>query len=101
MIFRTGQKVVCVDDLAPKFGWLGPPLHRGQIYTIRLARINPLGNYGVLLNEIRTERPFPDGSERGYLAYRFRPLTKRKADISIFTRMLDDARSKDTCNVDR
>ncbi len=28
------------------------------------------------------------GSQRGYLASAFRPLTKRKADISIFTRLL-------------
>jgi hypothetical protein len=99
--FVVGQKVVCVrawDDLtrseAEYFGITLPEL--GKIYTVR-AVCETLGNICVYLEEIiNPVRPYCvdglfDVVEQGFAPDRFRPLEKRKTDISCFTSMLTPA----------
>lgn len=95
MNFHIGQKVVCVDA-RQRNEYCSGCLKEGGIYTIRKVRFNPLGKLGVLLFEVRSGAPpFDDGNERGFLADRFRPLDERKTDISVFTKLLKDARLKE------
>lgn len=89
MTFYVGQKVVCVNDL----NWYEPSASkyfpkRGSIYTIRGMR-GPYfdGMHGCYLNEI-INPPDANGEEWTFCVSRFRPVTDRKTDISIFTQML-------------
>lgn len=82
MTFHVGQRVVCVDDSPSSDGW--PSLVKvGAIYTIDEAFEHWSGRPGVTLYEVK---PWPHNS--GWHAHRFRPITERKTDISIFQRML-------------
>lgn len=103
MSFRVGQKVVRVKG------------QRGDAMFSGLARSDySYPEYGEVCT-VATINHWPRGAiitlrehdnshlmarycatyEPGFAAKCFRPVVKRKTDISIFTKMLDDARSKE------
>ena len=95
MSFRIGQKVVCIN--AENFcggTWTpGYELIKGEIYTItHLGLLIGSGRPGCNIAELP---PHPRHECR-FGIFRFRPLVDRKTDISIFTRMLDGVRDKET-----
>lgn len=79
-MFHVGQKVVCVDDSPDA---LGRPLvvMKDHIYTVS-SSFYWNGIPAILLQEVCP------GSAPGWFAYKFRPITERKTDISIFKRLL-------------
>ena len=80
MAFRVGQEVECVDD--GRAGFLGhlTNLRISGIYTIRAV----LSDKHVLLEEITPPAPC-----NAFWAPLFRPVQKRKTDISVFTALLN------------
>jgi hypothetical protein len=91
MVFRVGQKVVCIDaDGAPR-------LSLGAIYTIKDIdgprlfswRGRIYENVGIYLEEAICE----DG-HKGFAPFRFRPVVETKTDISIFQKMLTPKKEK-------
>ena len=88
-MFRSGQKVVCVDDyfpwhariLGPMFGRWHIPV-KDAIYTV--LRMSDRLPDAVVLHEIQNFRLL----DRAWRASRFRPLVTRQTDISVFTEML-------------
>ena len=92
-MFRIGQKVVCVNDDVIQYmtGYVSSWVKIGKIYTIR--EILPpdfilTDEFCLCLEEIISDQ-HPMGGEYGWRFSRFRPLTERKTDISIFTKMLN------------
>lgn len=82
-MFRTGQKVVCVDDKPRDNGPSG--LTEGYIYTIRGTYLDKRHTVpAVMLEEMKP----PASNSRGWFADRFRPLVEKKTDISVFTKLL-------------
>lgn len=86
-MFYVGQKVVCVDDRPARDGF-PMPIARGSVYTV--ARFDPSfcldGHQSLELIEVTPPaRPFFTAAFR---ATRFRPLVKRKTDISVFKTLL-------------
>lgn len=82
----VGMKVVCVDDSPGKFGGARPRL--GEVYTISKIEVNAFSELAVQVSELEF---------RWYefaRASRFRPVQKRKSDISIFKRLLTDPNVK-------
>ena len=103
MAFFIGQKVACIGepwmaDTRPWADWRSYVTHFpkiGHVYTIRA--IYPGSEQyksppGLRLHElINPKTQYMDGSdEAAFLCEAFRPLTERKTDISIFTKMLTD-----------
>ena len=93
--FRIGQKVVCVDVTSPairpdaRVPW---PIV-GDIYTVTNRTIDPWSGVPALqLSEL--PKLHEDGRPIWYQAKRFRPAVERKTDISVFQKILDDARTK-------
>jgi hypothetical protein len=92
-----GQKVVCVDNKPRACAWKGSApvsawLKVGAVYVIRRTsdRRNPL----IWLEGISRLRKV-DGvgmADSGFHADRFRLISRRKTDISPFTRLLSRAR---------
>ncbi len=87
MTFEPGQKVVCVDaDDAPQ-------LTLKAIYTIKAISVPFMQNWrgvpqmgcAVLLHEAK-----PHEGYFGFAEERFRPITSRRTDISVFEEMLKD-----------
>lgn len=105
MTFYVGQKVVCVGgkyrgDIprpdAEANGAIYP--RRGNIYTIRTINVWP-GKTLVTLHECNNAhlvKIFGGGIEPGFNARGFRPVVDRKTDISIFTKMLNPKKAKET-----
>lgn len=96
MTFRVGQRVVCISDgttAMRKFPGSQYPL-KNNVYTI--ATINDWPS-GTLLTFCEMDNRNFIGKtvngvfctiEPGFGARHFRPLTERKTDISVFTKML-------------
>jgi hypothetical protein len=86
MVFRVGQKVVCIED-RPIYGgvWRDDVPVKGNVYTI--ARIRP-GVYGDYVSFDLVELK----SRIGYRASRFRPVVERKTSIAVFTAMLNTSK---------
>lgn len=84
-MFRTGQKVVCVDAD-------GAPLELNAVYTInKVWGPTPVKWRGKLFESgysVRLYEAKPAKGFWGFATERFRPLDDRKTDISIFTKML-------------
>lgn len=77
--FTVGQRVICVDARLPANPWHRQnPLILRKIYVVQHLFIKCIDI---------------DGSGRGWQNWRFRPIVDRKTDISIFTKMLTDARA--------
>ena len=97
--FSIGQRVVCIAP-HPEWEAVGCRVPRvGHVYTIRaIDETN-----GVLLEEIindgpggidaATGRQIAPGEE-SFWQHRFRAVAKRKTDISIFKRILDELAQK-------
>jgi hypothetical protein len=87
MTFRVGQKVVCVNAKPTSDSFwnyaVTPPIE-GKVYTV--SKSNFLNREGVEAIEI-AEIKNPYGF--GFKALRFRPVVERKANISIFKRILN------------
>lgn len=98
MIFRVGQKVVCIRGPLVSGVEDRPQPIIGQVYTVRCStpRIEKWSEWhrrhggGIYLNEI-VSPIHSDGCECGFLACRFRPVVERKTDISCFTEILRNA----------
>ena len=93
MNFHVGQKIVCVKDSPWRNGYTDEacPTY-GNIYTIRAIKIFEQFDNGVglhLCEIVNAPREYQIGfTECFFQASRFRPLAKRKTDISIFQEML-------------
>ncbi len=88
--FHVGQKVVCIVAPAARPGQPNNPVAQG-IYTVRSVSVNHLGKPGIRLAEIHNPvGRFKGGlnDEPGFYEWRFRAVTDRKTDISIFKAML-------------
>jgi hypothetical protein len=86
--FHAGQRVVCVDASPNRLCGV-KLLTRGAIYVVRAIDVKPkwqASGWGVHLEEIRIVHPA--GMEWPFHPRRFRPITPRKTDISMFTKML-------------
>lgn len=90
MAFEVGQEVVCVDAGLPANPWhRANPLVKGAIYVVRSTEA--IHNAG---GEFRGLHIRIDSSRRQWPVERFRPLVKRKTDISVFKRMLAPTRAR-------
>lgn len=97
-MFQIGQRVVCVDTAPVPMSrpWVVRMLRRGTIYVVRgisLCEHYPDGPCGIWVDEIR-QAPCEcccGMIEPAFLASRFRPVTERSTDISVFKTILDDA----------
>lgn len=94
--WKVGDRVVYApSDPTRARGKRHKPLTVGRVYTIREMLGHPLtGEVGVMLAEVVNTIHPAYGRERGYYARSFRKVQSRKTDISIFTAMLHDKRSK-------
>jgi hypothetical protein len=86
-MFRVGQKVVCVDDVADgRYSPFSPSgnnlegLHKGHVYTIRFVGVS-LGVSVVRVREIERRYSSVVGGENVYAATRFRPIVSRPTSI--------------------
>jgi hypothetical protein len=87
------EKVVCIDDTPPWFGWYGDALVKGNVYTIKSSYYddgngdsgNDIGK-GYILHEASTDSTYTDdyhlSGEIGYRASRFAPV--KDTNIEIF-----------------
>lgn len=97
MVWRVGQKVVCIEDFSrstlidPRT--IAPTV--GTVYRIRAIRPDALLCTGIffLLAEIKNPQVVTGVGyiEQAFSSKGFRPAVDRKTDISIFQRILDDA----------
>jgi hypothetical protein len=102
--FVVGQKVVCIDDqvgtnepMASSYNPLDG-LTVGQVYTIRWIGMYK-GFYlkefvGVRVVEIKRDVDPSEGVECCFRASRFKPLEKKKTDISVFKKLLVSSKKK-------
>lgn len=96
MVWRVGQKVVCIEDFSrstlidPRT--IAPTV--GTVYTLRTIR-SDTSDTGIffLLAELKNPQvvTFTGYIEQAFSSKGFRPVVDRKTDISIFQRILDDA----------
>ena len=102
MGFQVGQRVVCVDADPRGFSEQSlDGLRERGIYHVRWCGIYALHHApGVSVLMVRLTEiirapcfcPQPNGVDMPYLSSRFRPLTERKTDISVFRRLLKPQR---------
>lgn len=77
MAFYVGQEVVCVDDSLPN-----NPRHRANmVVKNRIYIVRAIGGETKDFFDI-------DGSGRMWECERFRPIVRKKTDISVFTEIL-------------
>lgn len=81
MTFRIGQPVVCVDASPYYFARVETSLRLNAVYTVRALH----DLYGITCVNVEE---IEGGIEHAFAATRFRPVVKRKTDISIFTKLL-------------
>jgi hypothetical protein len=106
-MFHVGQKVVCIKEGTwswernwPEYVRLFRIVHprKGDVLTCRTVEYDEKG-CGLRFFEIRN--PFTPTSTGGDMAEcsfdgaRFRPVEERKTDISVFTKILDDVKTKE------
>jgi len=83
--WHIGMEVECIKDAKKKIGDLGFPMFRkGEKYTI--AGFHDDNVYGLFLSFAEC-----DPRHMGHVSG-FRPIQKRKTDISIFTSMLTSSK---------
>lgn len=90
-MFFVGQKVVCVDAKSPSLQNYNRSVNllvERQVYTVAWGGADPFFGVSIVqIVELPVENQF--GRQIYYQAKRFRPLTERKTDISVFIEMLD------------
>lgn len=79
MSFHPGQKVVFVGYPHPDFYGRDIKVKVGHVYTVT-STFMWFGEQGIYLQEFFLDT--------GWMAHGFRPVTDKKTDISIFTRLL-------------
>lgn len=95
MAFWVGQKVVCVDDCPNSSDGSPCPVKAGTVYIISGFSHGYRDGDGALhLVGVRGEMRPGNMGERGFHPGRFRPIVKRKTDISIFTKLLKPTRER-------
>jgi hypothetical protein len=82
--FYVGQKVVCIKG--------STQLRLNAIYTVSKVQDTP---YGLGIDTLECPALNWPGYLPLFFASDFRPLDERKTDISIFTKIMDDVRSKE------
>lgn len=99
---KAGQKVECIakgdwsNSTRSIMPWANVP-KPGGTYTIREVYVDPATKeIGIRLVEVVNAPITTDGyssilMEVGWCWYEFRPLTERKTDISVFTKILEPA----------
>ena len=100
-MFHICQRVVCIHDVGcpPANEFLNVPI-KGSIYTVR-GFVSPDVGYertpGMLLEEVVNPLwQYKEGVfEQSFHPYHFRPVVQHKTDISVFTRMLDNVRTRE------
>jgi hypothetical protein len=85
MIFRVGQKVVCVGEVIPDPSCAFPIFQKGAVYTVSL--IEEFGGFTFLT--VAELHPCVTGEASG-----FRPIVERKTDISFAHEILRKASRK-------
>lgn len=87
-MFHAGQQVECIDD-SPD--WAGRPMvvKKGKVYTVASV----FESFGIVSITLVGVDP---GGAPGWVAHRFRPLTKRTTDISVFKALLNPANHDQT-----
>lgn len=95
----VGMEVVCVDDMQD----VTPPedhgfLVAGKVYEIVEIELIPKGSwvYGGFAAKDIVFICLAGHPDAGFDAEGFRPVQKRKSDIAIFTRLLDNPRVRIT-----
>lgn len=110
MAFYVGQKVCAVSDPLDGHNWFVNPRHPfaakianqpsvGETYTVQAVFVSPIDNIEYLrLKEVANPAlSFTEGvMEPAWPASRFRPITERKTDISIFKAMLNPSKTEVT-----
>jgi len=94
-MIRVGQKVTRKDDyLWDGEGEIAPVF--GEVYTVRDMFVDDDGIVCLQFHEIRNQpREYKDGFiECGFEADAFCPVVDCTTDISVFTKILDNARRK-------
>lgn len=101
MIFRAGQRVVCIDaKVRPESSLFvigGEELVEGTVYTVRAnVTAGPDSTPAILLEEIRLPAlsgPFDEGA---FYADRFRPVTERSTEtgMAILRKVLQEIKEK-------
>lgn len=97
--FVVGQKIELVIDFSPEQRRSAPMddiilPELNTVYTVRELSIfegEPMVLLVEVINRPRYYADVFDVVEQGFGAYRFRPLTERKSDISVFKAMLTPA----------
>lgn len=95
--WHVGMKVVCIEmNVRNADVRLFPDLpQKGRVYTVSRITTAFTGEIGIQLREVNTPIVGRKHKKQGLFPARwFRPVQKRKSDISIFTAMLNDQRSK-------
>lgn len=91
--FRVGQKVVCVDDEWGDFGWCGEKAVKHNLHRL------------PMINEVLTIRLIHAKADQVFLGFheipvatwsfiKFRPLSEKQTDISIFKALLTPSKEK-------
>jgi hypothetical protein len=100
-MFHISQRVVCIHDVGrPSANEFPNVPRKGGIYTVR-GFVSPDVAYertpGMLLEEVVNPLwEYKEGVfEPSFHPYHFRPLVQHNTDISVFTRMLHDVRTKE------
>jgi hypothetical protein len=90
MTFRIGQKVECIREAGIGKKNLETDARFGEVYTIR-GFLEYDGILGLFLQEIINPPTLTTIGviERAMTASRFRPIVECKADISVFTALLN------------
>lgn len=81
MSFNISDKVICVDDHAPKDGWVGSPVEQGVIYVVRDVWLTTYAPHRAIIQLVG----FPEiknkfGRRIGYRVARFRKLSEVQAE---------------------
>lgn len=85
-MFQVNQKVVCINNGPSRFGRRAmPKLRKGGIYTITECFYHQVNKVdAVLLAEVE-----PNLGYSAFDAARFKPITHRTTDISVFKKLLN------------
>lgn len=88
MIFRGGQKVVCINDGPSMFTGLPTTVLRGKVYTVKRSWAQEFSE-GGWANVLLLVEAIPGFKHKFFHADRFRPACERPTDISCFTELLN------------
>ena len=73
--WQAGDLALCVDTGKSPEGFTAPYLELGRTYTVYAVGIDPLGQFGLYLDELES-----DGFNGGVLAWRFRKIRPHTPD---------------------